>query len=89
MPPQTRAVRLTFGVEAPACPVNRPFRRAFPASSWMTTGSERFRNPAEAPALPFVPFAIKGTREMQAMLAERRARRNRLRQRPPLALALR
>lgn len=43
---------------------------------------------ADAPALPFVPFAFKGTRELKAMLAERRAHRNRQRQRPPLALAM-
>lgn len=43
---------------------------------------------ADAPALPFVPFAFKATRELKAMLAERHARRNRLRHRPPLALAM-
>lgn len=43
---------------------------------------------ADAPALPFDPFAFKGTRELKAMLAERHARRNRVRHRPPLALAM-
>jgi hypothetical protein len=43
---------------------------------------------ADAPALPFVPFAVKGTREMKAMLARRQAHGNRQRHRPPLALAM-
>lgn len=43
---------------------------------------------ADAPALPFVPFALKGTREMKAMLARRHAQGNRPRRRPPLALAM-
>lgn len=43
---------------------------------------------ADAPPLPFVPFAFKGTRELKAMLAERRARRTRPRHRPPLAMAM-
>ena len=43
---------------------------------------------ADAPALPFVPFAFKGTRELKAMLAGRHAHRNRPRHRPPLASAM-
>lgn len=54
----------------------------------MTTKPGPYVFTADAPALPFVPFAFKGTRELKAMLAERHAHRNRLRQRPPLALAM-
>jgi hypothetical protein len=54
----------------------------------MESATERVQCPADAPALPFVPFAVKGTRELQALISRRRSPRNRPRCRPPLALAL-
>lgn len=54
----------------------------------MESATERLHCPADAPALPFVPFAVKGTRELQALISRRRSPRNRPRCRPPLALAL-
>lgn len=79
---------MAFFAMAPVdCPT-RPLPRATVVSPWIDSMAQRIKSPAEAPALPFVPFAVKGTRELKAMLAERRVRRNRTRHRPPLALAL-
>ncbi len=88
MSPQPRSGRLALAATAPACPLTRPLPLAAAASTRTNFRSGRFICPADAPALPFVPFVFKSTREIRAMLSERRARSNRPRHRPPLALAL-
>lgn len=88
MLPQPRTGGLAWHAMASACIPHRPLPRITAVSPWMESATERVRCPADAPALPFVPFAVKGTRELHAMIARRRSPGNRPRHRPPLALAL-
>ena len=88
MPSQPRTGLLAFFAMAPVCSPSHPLSRFRSVLPRMNSKPGPYGFTADAPALPFVPFAFKGTRELKAMLAERRARRNRLRQRPPLALAM-
>jgi hypothetical protein len=83
-----RMGRMALSAIATARNPKDPLARATAVSPWMESGMERIKCPVDAPALPFVPFAFKGTHELQSMLAHGRACRNRPRHRPPLALAL-
>lgn len=73
---------------APVCAPTHPMSRFRSASPGRESKPGPKGSMADAPALPFVPFAFKGTRELKAMLAGRHAHRNRQRHRPPLALAM-
>lgn len=88
MPSQPRMGLLALFAMAPVCSPSHPLSRFFSASPRKNADAGQPLFKADAPALPFVPFAFKATRELKAMLAERHARRNRLRHRPPLALAM-
>ena len=79
---------MAFFAMAPVCSQTHPMSRFRSASPERDPKPGPKESMADAPALPFVPFAFKGTRELKAMLAERHAHRNRPRHRPPLALAM-
>lgn len=79
---------LAWHAMASVCIPKRPLARTLTDSPWMVSGSERIKCPDDAPALPFVPFAVKGTRELKSMLSRRVRPGNRPRCKPPLMLAL-